>query len=1147
MKRPIHLFAKALIFLFLSSTQITAQESWFPSELTGFGYSSNHSVKSMHSFKGSIYAGMASDSGKVYRSMTGNPGSWTPCFYDTNLSSINHFTSTTNGAGYLYAGAFAPYGTIGSIYKTTDGTNWDLFHTSSSSINFIESYKGQGTVDSIYSFEAAPFGDQVRRAAYNSNDPFDTLSTWDTIFDFVSVSPYTRVVSTGQHNGKMFMGTSSATLWSYDGVSFVQNVYVGNGFGDPANYEISAVGSFGGYLYVATKNYTDGTQIWRSNDEITWTMLIQDPSYEKATAFTASGGMLWVSLISISGGPGLIVRSTDGLTFISSSNNGFGDPNNKGIYGNFCTFGNNLYYGSENFGSGPAIDPAPGDPETIRGGGFSTGGQIWRYCLSTPPVITIGPDQTTCQGTPVNFIADPGFVSYLWDDMSTASSLLSYSGGEHYVLAIDTNGCTAADTAQLNVNPVPDVNIVSPSFGIATVCYGDSISIGATAVSNVRILQPPVSKTSNVIISNPLGNTYDTINITGISECSCTALYSVTIDSLYHNYNIDVGIGLYSPSGFFINLANNAYGANYIGTEFIMDASSMVTDNGTVAPYTGQYLPQDPFSNLTGTSNGNWIIQTNDNYSTDDGVLKGWTLKFALADSLLVYSWNPTTGVSISTILNPTITPSTSTLYTLTTTNSIGCTDTDTVDLFVPAISIAAASDSLCYGTGTMLATSGTVNTIWSPSGSLSSSTGTSVMATPAVSTMYHVNDTIAGCAATDSLMLTVNPQLMADAGFDQTICFGDSATISGTGSGGTWPYFFLWTGGAGPYSGPAELVGPVTNTTYTLTLTDDFGCTTIDSSDVLVAPSTDIYGNVSYSGGNVAGSSVVLYKYYPYQTHFDTVQTTTTDASGNYYFGSVDHENYLIEVFPAATYTTLVPTYYGNTFLWDSATVISHYCAVDDTLNIMSVEEMMLSSGPGYLHGRIVEDTGYVRAPGDPIPGVDVKLGRNPGGQLVTNGQTNNNGEYEFMNVPYGDYTVYADIPGLGRDSSYTFTVDSVNSIYNYLDYIVDSSTIYIVPNAGVGIHPVAALEKNKFIVYPNPSKGDATVEYSINSDADVSLGVYNILGLKIIEVVNTHQREGIYKFNLSDKHNDLTSGVYFVTLIVDGKVNIHKIIITE
>lgn len=1140
----------AIFVLTLISATGFAQDIWTPSQLNGFGDIYNHSIKTMHVFKGKLYAGTADDSAKIYSTTTGNLGSWAETFTDTNITSINKITSVTNGGGYMYAVAYAPFSTIGSVYKTSDGNSWGLYFTSPVVIKDIVPFKGSGSVDSLYVIENGSFGDVIKKSAYNSNDPYDSLSAWDTVLDFANVDPYTQVNSTIVHNGKFYLSTTNGgkIYSSADGMNWLRNNHLDSSFTDPYNYAISALGSFGGYLYAGTYNYSTGTEIWRSNDDSTWTMVGQFSNYDKVTSFYSTGGEIWASMTAISSyDPGQLVKSSDGINFIVSENAGFGDLNNSGEYGNFEVFGNNLYYGSENYGyNGGGGGGFLSTGGSTRGIGYSTGAQIWRKCLGTPPTVNIGADQTICSGTTISFNAGLGYSTYFWDDASTGQTLTTSIAGNHFVIVTDVSGCDASDTANVTVVASPDVTITSPVSANVTVCKGDSLNVIGTAASNLRIIKPPFSKVTHDSISYYLGNTFDTLAVAGIGECSCTSLYSITIDSLYHNYDSDLSIMLRSPSGDSIHLISGAYGTNFIGTELLMTGIGLPGNFG-FAPYTGQFLPLDAFNNLTGSADGNWIIETSDNYATDDGVLKGWTLKFTVADSILTYSWSPTTGVSMSMALNTSITPSSSRNYYLTTTNTAGCSTVDTISVFIPKISITNTNDSLCYGSSTTLATDGTVNSIWTPSASLSSSTGISVIATPLVSTMYYVSDIYGGCLVTDSTMVTVDSAINAVAGSSKGICFGDSTSLYGSASSGTPPYSYFWAGGTTSDNNAYVEIGPTVTTEYTFYVTDAFGCTKTDSLSIAVAPNTDIYGHVNYSGGNVTASNVVLYKYYPYQTHFDTVQTSVTDASGNYHFTAVAHKDYIIKIFPAATYTTLIPTYYGNTFLWDSASIIYHYCAVDDTLNITASEDSIFATGPGYLHGRIVEDTGYVRVPGEPIPGIDVKLGRNPGGALVTSVTTDTNGEYEFTNVAYGNYTVFADIPGLGRDSSYTFTVDSANSTFNYLDYEVDSSEVHYVPNAGVGIHPVAAANENKFSVYPNPSKGNATIEYSISVNTEVKLGIFNVLGVEVSSLVSTHQQAGTYKYNISDNNFNPGSGVYFVALIVNGKTSIHKIIITQ
>ncbi|MBW7886016.1 MAG: hypothetical protein H3C34_25980 [Caldilineaceae bacterium] len=51
-----------------------------------------------------------------------------------------------------------------------------------------------------------------------------------------------------------------------------------NGFGDPQTGEVSALAAFNGYLYAGTDNRTDGAQILRSTDGMTWTA-VTDPGF----------------------------------------------------------------------------------------------------------------------------------------------------------------------------------------------------------------------------------------------------------------------------------------------------------------------------------------------------------------------------------------------------------------------------------------------------------------------------------------------------------------------------------------------------------------------------------------------------------------------------------------------------------------------------------------------------------------------------------------------------------------------------------------------------------------------------------------------------------------------------------------------------
>lgn len=59
----------------------------------------------------------------------------------------------------------------------------------------------------------------------------------------------------------------------------------------------------------------------------------------------------------------------------------------------------------------------------------------------------------------------------------------------------------------------------------------------------------------------------------------------------------------------------------------------------------------------------------------------------------------------------------------------------------------------------------------------------------------------------------------------------------------------------------------------------------------------------------------------------------------------------------------------------------------------------------------------------GEPIPGVDVELGKNPGGLAVATGKTNREGMFMFSDVAVGSYRVSVDAGAKGRATK-TFTL---------------------------------------------------------------------------------------------------------------------------
>ena len=260
--------------------------------------------------------------------------------------------------------------------------------------------------------------------------------------------------------------------------------------------------------------------------------------------------------------------------------------------------------------------------------------------------------------------------------------------------------------------------------------------------------------------------------------------------------------------------------------------------------------------------------------------------------------------------------------------------------------------------------------------------------------------------------------------------------------------------------------------------------------------------------------------------------------------FQQVPQGQYIILVVPdTSQYPGTMPMFHYDSPIWDWADVLTIGCSADTNIEVIVQDIVTLPVGSGVLHGSIIEGPGFGRAQGDPIHGVDVKLGITSTSQIVGVTTTDTNGEYSFGLVPFGTYTIFVNIPGLLRDSSYVITVDSSNYQYLNLDYIVDSNSIYIVNPLGVE----DGAEATEFNVFPNPATDNIFVSYELSQGSKVKLEMYNLMGVQLSTYINADQPAGKYVYQINPMISQLGSGIYLATLTVNGKTTTRKIILTE
>jgi hypothetical protein len=87
-----------------------------------------------------------------------------------------------------------------------------------------------------------------------------------------------------------------------------------------------------------------------------------------------------------------------------------------------------------------------------------------------------------------------------------------------------------------------------------------------------------------------------------------------------------------------------------------------------------------------------------------------------------------------------------------------------------------------------------------------------------------------------------------------------------------------------------------------------------------------------------------------------------------------------------------------------------------------------------------------------------------------------------------------------------------------------------------------VYALEQN----YPNPFNPSTVIEFSLPEDVgNVKLSIYNALGEKVAELVNTALQAGKYSYQWNAKN--VATGMYIYELRTDKFVSVKKMLLLK
>lgn len=211
------------------------------------------------------------------------------------------------------------------------------------------------------------------------------------------------------------------------------------------------------------------------------------------------------------------------------------------------------------------------------------------------------------------------------------------------------------------------------------------------------------------------------------------------------------------------------------------------------------------------------------------------------------YDWFPATGLSSTTISNPTAFPKVTTTYRLIVTDDASGVDTAYVVVSTSVITdVSAGNDTnICESVSAILggaknSDNGGIVYSWTPTTGLSDPTSPHPIVKPTGTVTYYLTATVSGCPPKkDTITITVIPTPVIDAGSDVFIKEGETVTLHATG--GT---SYLWEpkDSIKYYDTANPDVQPSDTTTYYVFGSDPTKtCYGVDSVTVFVEKSSDV------------------------------------------------------------------------------------------------------------------------------------------------------------------------------------------------------------------------------------------------------------------------------------------------------------------
>jgi gliding motility-associated-like protein len=540
---------------------------------------------------------------------------------------------------------------------------------------------------------------------------------------------------------------------------------------------------------------------------------------------------------------------------------------------------------------------------------------------SAPLVATIGSTNLSCSNvcngtTFVTITSGTPQYSIVWNNGQVNDTASALCAGTYSVTITDSLGCSVALNTTITSNPVltASVNITDATCGV---CDGSAVVTAGGGVTPYSYSWTNGDTTSN------------TSNL-------CAGLYMVVItDSVGCSSSLSVPVS--NPTGpTSVAITSTNLTCNGVCT----GAVTSVTPSGGTAPYSylwiGNGLTTPTLSSLCA---GVYYIQVTDSNSCSilDSVVITQPAPILANQTIVPPTCNasdgsitvaPTGGVGPYTYswspggqVTPAITNQPGGLYTVQISDNAGCIVSTVIPLNSiggPSLSLSATNIScngVCDGTATVSASGGTSPYTYSWNSLPPQSTPVAINLCDG---NYGVVVTGAdGCISAGLISVTEpSPIAFSIANTVEPLCNGDlNGVITTIPSGGTLPYTYLWSSG-----GTSDTLSGIGSGSYTVTLTDNNGCTATQSvtltepaaltiASVLTNPTCNTINdgaiNITVTGGTQ-----------PYTYNWNAGLAATEDLSG----------------ILSGTYTVVVTD--------------ANNCTISDTVDLLAIVTVIAQAG---------------------------------------------------------------------------------------------------------------------------------------------------------------------------------------------------------